>query len=352
MQVTQTSFTVAQYCGQMQEKSIVVNRHYQRSPRVWPPAARSYLIDTVLSGYPIPKLSLYQKTDVKTRRTINEIVDGQQRSMAIFDFFNDNLRLSGRGQWTGLNYSGLEEVDQQRFLGYQLSVDVFVGASEPEIRQVFQRMNSYQVLLNKQEQRHATWQGTFKWFIVALTERYSQALKDIGVMTDRNLVRMADAALFTEIIYALENGIESASDAKLDRLYKTHDEHFDERHYGNLVDRVLGDILEMTDLHDGPLMKSYQFYSLFLALAHINHGPIRSLQELYPIPNRERVSRDEQIFRLSQLAGALTDADSDEIKQDFGPFIEASSKGTNRIAQRQTRFRWMSTALSDQPFPQ
>lgn len=49
MQVTASSFTVAEYCEQMRERSIVVNHDYQRSERVWPPAARSYLIDRDLA---------------------------------------------------------------------------------------------------------------------------------------------------------------------------------------------------------------------------------------------------------------------------------------------------------------
>jgi hypothetical protein len=64
----------------MKSKDIIVNRSYQRSDKVWPPAARSYLVETVLLGYPIPKLSLHQRTDVKSRKVISEIVDGQQRS--------------------------------------------------------------------------------------------------------------------------------------------------------------------------------------------------------------------------------------------------------------------------------
>src|SRR5438067_2453856 len=97
MNVLPTTFTVAEYCQQMLAGAIIVNRDYQRSDKVWPPAARSFLIDTILLGYPLPKFSLHQNTDLKTRQTVKAIVDGQQRSMAIQDFFSDKLRLSGKG---------------------------------------------------------------------------------------------------------------------------------------------------------------------------------------------------------------------------------------------------------------
>ncbi|HVO71966.1 MAG TPA: DUF262 domain-containing protein, partial [Aggregatilineaceae bacterium] len=94
MQVIPSNFTVAEYCEQMLGGKIIVNRDYQRSPKVWPPAARSYLIESILLGFPIPKLSLYQRTDLRSRTTLKEIVDGQQRSTAILAFFEDELRLS------------------------------------------------------------------------------------------------------------------------------------------------------------------------------------------------------------------------------------------------------------------
>ena len=46
---------------------------------VWIPKARSYLIDTIVRGKPIPKIYMRQDVNPETRRTRREIVDGQQR---------------------------------------------------------------------------------------------------------------------------------------------------------------------------------------------------------------------------------------------------------------------------------
>jgi hypothetical protein len=93
LDVTGTPFTIADYCAAMKRNAIKVNHDYQRTPSVWPPAAKSFLIETILLGYPMPKLSLYQRTDVKSRQTIKEIVDGQQRSVTILEFYEDKLRI-------------------------------------------------------------------------------------------------------------------------------------------------------------------------------------------------------------------------------------------------------------------
>jgi hypothetical protein len=72
--VVHTSYSVADYCQGMRRKEIIVNREYQRSDEVWPPAARSFLIETILLGYPIPKLSLYQIVDLRSRTSRREWV--------------------------------------------------------------------------------------------------------------------------------------------------------------------------------------------------------------------------------------------------------------------------------------
>jgi hypothetical protein len=341
MQVTPSTFTVAQYCRAFEAKEIVVNKEYQRG-RVWPPAARSYLIDTLLSGYPIPKMSLYQKTDLRTRQTVNEIVDGQQRSATIYDFFSNNLRLSARSSWGGQRYGDLDEDEQQRFLAYQLSVDLFVAATASDIRQVFRRMNSYTVPLNKQEQRHAIYQGDFKWFIVEMAELYSQALRDTGVFSERNLARMDDAKLLTDICFTLAEGVKSQSEKSLDDFYAKGETTYDmEAEMRLRLEQIFSLILAWRDLHNGPLMRSYQFYTLALAITHCLQ-PVDALQAVYEIDGPVTIDDAYALPNLTLLAEALGNP---EAEPDLDGFVQASAAATIRIGPRTARFRWFCEAL-------
>src|SRR5665213_1338499 len=63
-------------------KQLELNPAFQRRS-VWNPKAKSYLIDTILRGKPIPKVFLRQKINVTTRTSIREVVDGQQRLRTI-----------------------------------------------------------------------------------------------------------------------------------------------------------------------------------------------------------------------------------------------------------------------------
>jgi hypothetical protein len=348
MQVTASNFTVAEYCGQMRAGGIVVNHDYQRSDQVWPAAARSYLIETILLGYPMPKLALHQTTDLKTRRTKKEVVDGQQRSRAIADFFEGKLRLAGNTKYARRTYSQLEPEDQQRFVDYSLSVDLFVGATAEEIRQVFRRMNSYTVPLNPQEKRHATHQGPLKWFIVAMTERYAGALLEIGVFNERQLSRMADAALLSDIIFTLSSGIKSASDASIDKFYGSNETEFPEaaemeRRIGSAMDLVM----QWRDIHESPLMKSYNFYTLILAISHAQH-PSPILDESYPRTERLTIDPAFALPNLTALSSAL---ENPQAFPAFATWVAACSKATNRIDPRRMRFEWISRALESRLLP-
>src|SRR5579864_4375552 len=181
MRTTNTNMTIAEYKNQFDNRQITINRDYQRSSGVWPPAARSNLIDTIVNGYPIPKILLSQTTDLDTLQSRKEVVDGQQRTSAILDFLNDCYSLT-RGTLKGRRFQGLDADARRSILDYVLSVDVFSSATDEDIREVFRRINSFQIPLNGQEKRHATFQGEFKDFVQDMGRKYATALVKLGLV--------------------------------------------------------------------------------------------------------------------------------------------------------------------------
>lgn len=333
----------------MERHDIVVNRDYQRTDKVWPAAARSYLIDTMLLGYPIPKLSLYQKTDLKSRKTVKEIVDGQQRSAAILAFYNNEFRISGKSDFTGKTFATLEEQEQHKFLEYGITCDLIVSATEDNIRQLFRRINSYTVPLNPQEERHAIHQGAFKWFIAELTEKYASSLKKIGVFSEKQLSRMNDAALFTEVIMAMTVGIKTASRTKMDQFYTEYDGLFPlEGALSERFDSLFSKILVWESIHDGPLMKLFNFYTLMLAVSHILH-PLAPLSKSHT-RNGSIQATDIVLRNLGFLASALQMEQEGTLVRSqmmvLQPFVNACSEATNTEKQRNIRFDWMCRALT------
>jgi len=341
-----TPYNIAEFCQALERNEILVNYDYQRSPRVWPPAAKSFLIETILLGYPMPKLSLHQITDLKTRRTTKEIVDGQQRSVTILEFYQDKLRLGKKALPTdsaGKKYTELDESLQKRFLNYSLSVDLFIGANKEDIREVFRRMNSYTVPLNAEEKRHARFQGPFKWFIYRLTKTYSQATEDMGIFTEKQLNRMQDAKLFSEVVHALFKGIQTTKDTELTRLYEDNDKSFaEEEATEKRLRKAMDFVIDLKTLHDGPLMKPHQVYALLLAVSHYQ-TQVAKLETTYKFA-KVKADKATIVANLARLAGVLEDPDSD---RRLKPFFLAGAGKTNVADQRKARFQWVCKAVDN-----
>lgn len=345
VQTVQSPLTIADYCAAMDRHEIAPNAEYQRSDKVWPPSARSFLIETILLGYPLPKIFLFQKTDLKSKKTIKEIVDGQQRSKTIHDFFHNKLVLSRDSEIDlarGRTYDQLDDELKGRFLNYSLSIDLFVSAAPMQIRQAFRRLNSYTVPLNPEELRHAEYQGAFKWFIYKVTTETEEQLLQLGALTEKQIVRMQDTKLFAECVHALLYGIKTTKAKDLDDLYRDFEREFPEE--GRIkarIDAAMSAIVEMEDIHDGPLMKPHVLYTLILALTHVA-APIESLRPTFD-PDLAIV-RDEAIAltNLTALAEALA---LDAPEERFKPFVDASSSKTNVESQRRIRFQWLCKAL-------
>ena len=50
MNTVSTNMTIADYCAGMDRREIIVNPDYQRSDKVWPDSAKSYLIESATAG--------------------------------------------------------------------------------------------------------------------------------------------------------------------------------------------------------------------------------------------------------------------------------------------------------------
>src|SRR5262245_17599459 len=112
MQSLLSPMTIADFCASHERKEITINYDYQRNPDVWPDAARSFLIETILLGFPMPKLFIRQKTDVRSKTTTKEVVDGQQRTNAILEFFRGAFPLSRRAAPKTAAHKRYAELDE------------------------------------------------------------------------------------------------------------------------------------------------------------------------------------------------------------------------------------------------
>lgn len=347
MNVMPTNMNVAEYCRAMDRNEIRVNRTYQRSDRVWPPAARSYLVESLILGFPLPKFTHYVVTDLKSKDTYREIVDGQQRSKAIHDFANDKFQLSKSLETdsiTGRLYSTLDPEDKESFLTATLSLDLLTATTREDVREAFRRMNSYTVPLNPEEHRHAVFQGPFKWFLHRLAGRFGGVLLDIGIFNETQIVRMADTKLLAEVCHGILHGITTTNKKALDTLYKNNDRVFAvEDELTHRLVLAVDQIRLWEDIHRRNLMRPYVAYSLLLAVTHVT-SPVATLDDVFRSPKLASINETRALTNLTALSDSLEDP---EETGSFGEFVAACKSRTNVRSQRETRFRWMCRALCE-----
>ncbi len=109
--------------------------------KVWPRAKRQRLIDSILRGWKLPKF-YFLKTSSDPEEF--EVVDGQQRLEAIFEFRDNLLPLSAESaeEFSAEHYKDLKDTQQDIFDDFEIEYDEIEGASEAEIKDFFQRLQA------------------------------------------------------------------------------------------------------------------------------------------------------------------------------------------------------------------
>ena len=140
-----------------ERKSLDLSPPYQRRGRVWSAKEKSFLVDSILNGYDIPKIYIadftYFPSALNTNKKSYSVIDGRQRFETFFDFFDDNLRLAetfvyiedASVRLAGLLYSELKARHSRiasKFENFNLNVMSVITDDEARINDLFVRLNS------------------------------------------------------------------------------------------------------------------------------------------------------------------------------------------------------------------
>ena len=215
-------YKISDFIDWHKRDELVLRTDFQRN-EVWTPAARSYLVDTILREYPIPKIYLRSTVNVETQKRVREVIDGQQRLSAIFAFAKNDLRVTtpGPGGFKGHSYKTLGEELRERFLNYPLAVHQLVNADNSVVLEVFARLNTYTVVLSPAELRHAKFQGEFKADVRAMSREWGGFMEKIFSM--RQMIRMENDSLMAEMLGVAMEGLRGGGQPAINKLYEKYD---------------------------------------------------------------------------------------------------------------------------------
>ncbi len=301
---------------------------YQRRS-VWSRPQKAYLINTIVSGKPVPTIYIRHRLDVEKERSIKEVVDGQQRIRAILEFRNDEFAFRDPVKKKRFKFSQLGKSEREAFLMTKLSVGYLIGANDGDVIDIFGRINSVSKTLNDQERRNAAFSGEFKQFCLSESSKRVSFWRETGIFTANDIARMQEVKFVSELAQNVMNGLSDSSAKGLDKLYEEYDDEFAnwpnlEKKFDSVFARIedaYGNRLKDTIFKRQPL-----FFSLFLALdAKPNATSAKISKAIKEIDER---------FLADQPANR---ADSD--------FKEASVSTTQRIAQRRVRDKYIKSFL-------
>lgn len=149
---------------------IDVSPVYQRRGRLWKPAAKALLIDSILNGYDIPKIYVADFTRVDSplndKKKKYAIIDGKQRLEAIREFYDDKFPLAEDFEYQrdpslhlgGLTYGEILAEHPSvaaHFDEFTLDVVSIVTDERGKIEDLFIRLNKTLVPLSGAEIRNA-----------------------------------------------------------------------------------------------------------------------------------------------------------------------------------------------------
>lgn len=330
---------------------------FQRRP-VWKPSAKSYFIDSLLRGYPIPPIHVRLGLS-RTGTARREIIDGQQRLRAVFDYIAGKYRLSRtlEAPWAGRSFADLDEADAAALKMYKFHAFQYDAIDDSTVLEIFARINTYSVGLNRQELRNGKYFGAFKNTMYDLGRTHLPFWRSTRLFSETSIARMLEVELVSELIILLLDGVQDKK-GSIDNFYTHLDEDWGgtpirwtqrgkqlpaqylskseaiERFNAILdhISDVAGSTISETEFRRVPL-----FYSLFALVAHQMYG-IPGIT----LPSPQRLFSEEEALNvrdaMERLSVVLAErAPLDELSAWQREFLVASSRQTDNLGPRVTR---------------
>lgn len=280
--IKRTTFSLGDFLSWQRAGSLELSPSFQRR-NVWTKAQKSYFVDTVYRGLPVPIVFLRERTDIETLSTIREVVDGQQRLRTILSFVDPSCLLDASDadnffvqkkhnkEIHGKTFAALSSDAKKRILSYQLSTHVLpTDTSDSEVLSIFARMNSTGSKLNEQELRNAEYFGEFKIISYETAFANLSRWRNWGLFSEQDIARMKEVEFTSVLLIQIVTGLFERTQPTIDRFYKNNDESFPNS--SAVIKEFMKRMETIEDAFgDGIRSTVYSNTAMFLQLFHLIH---------------------------------------------------------------------------------
>ena len=228
LQIRHGTLTIADLMARYDNGVLNLSPAFQRKS-VWRDRDRSLLVESLLRGFPIPAIFLYQRNE--GGRVCYDVIDGKQRLETILRFmgsmrgaFTVKASLPGFEGVQQINAGTLKRTKSQmttvrpHLERYRVPV-IEVSGDLGDIVELFVRINSTGKPLTPQEKRNAKYSGSdLLQAATALANKLEAKFDALGVFNAAQKSRMKHVEFCAEIILSLHQGDVLNKKAAVDRV--------------------------------------------------------------------------------------------------------------------------------------
>src|ERR1019366_4008224 len=321
----------------------VLTPKYQRNP-IWSIGQKCFLIDSLIFGCPIPQVYINIKTEglAKEKKTIYEVVDGQQRLRAILEFLNDDwplIETTAKSypvselykKHIGKKYSELPDGLQNVIWDCPLPVQELRGKDEKEIQALFRRLNYVVERLSNQELRHSQYFGEFNDAVESLTKE--QFWDEVNLFTRRDSQRMKDMDFISELFVIVVEGVQDGQKT-LDSFHADYDVVFPQKSKAIArFNQVVAALRPIKDtISSTRFLNKTDFYGLFAS--------VNSLKPSAQKPIDLSLAQGQ----LAKLSEAMDQPD-ETLEGTAAEYHTTIIEGANKLAKRTRRMEILRDIL-------
>jgi hypothetical protein len=348
-----TEQIISWFRDRYREGTLEIKPPFQRKP-VWVAKQKSYLIESILLGLPVPEVYVQQAVSDEGD-TNYAIVDGQQRIRTILQFIGVDEdpdeqqhnkfaldRLERESYWYNKRFADLTSDEKRSFYGYKIAVRTLNTNSDEEVRDMFRRLNKFLTPLNAQELRNAIYTGPFIRLVESLADDPYWA--ENKIVTATQIRRMVDLQFVSELLIGVMHGPQGGSARIVDEYYENYEDFEQEfpsqKRSRSRFDATLTEIKKLLPrLKETRWSNLADFYSLFVATAAL-------LREHDLTRAQERALTPRLMDFAASVDVKLDDPDA-AVSRNVSLYSNNVQRGANDKARRGERHRAVVAEMED-----
>lgn len=324
----------------MKKGEIFVDNSFQRR-YVWEEKHQAALIETILLGYDIPPIYLWEQDPDDTGLIKLSIVDGQQRVGALRAYIDGEFVLKKKylseiegKTWVDKSFDELSKKEKDIIWKYKFKTrEIDSSVSIDEIKTIFLRLNITNKVLNPQELRNAKFNGEFinlalELADIAFWSKYS-------IFSNNDIRRMVDVEVVSNLLAFLRMGFKVQLGQKtLNTLYDLFNNEYKEKKEDRVIfESIIHLIDELFELcNNKEIQKTTHIYTLFVIYYKLiydsfngkepirYHNAIKSFYDLYCSKSDENPCVVE--YRLAASEGVKSQKNRDKRYNALKKYID------------------------------